>query len=94
MKALSNESRLQALDLLKDPVGNFPPQVDGDLAEHGVCANNLAARLGITPSTLSAHMRLLTAAGLVRATRRKGWVFYRRDDDAIRRELTRAASSL
>ena len=38
LKALANERRLQILDWLKDPVANFPPQVDGDLAGDGVCA--------------------------------------------------------
>ncbi len=49
IKALANGRRLMILDWLKDPRSHFPPQVDGDLAEDGVCALLLAEKLGITP---------------------------------------------
>jgi DNA-binding transcriptional ArsR family regulator len=82
-KALANARRLQILDWLKDPRAHFPPQVDGDLVDDGVCAVWLAEKLGVTAPTLSEHMRILTQAGLVRAKRIKQWTFYRRDDEAI-----------
>ena len=83
LKALSNEKRLQVLAWLKDPRAHFPPQVDGDLVEDGVCAVFLADKLAITPATLSEHMRVLTQAGLVKAKRIKQWTFYRRDEARI-----------
>jgi ArsR family transcriptional regulator len=90
MRALANERRLQILEWLKDPVANFPPQVDGDLVSDGVCAVWIAAKLGVSQPTLSEHMRVLTGAGLVRAKRIKQWTFYRRDEErieAIKREI-------
>jgi DNA-binding transcriptional ArsR family regulator len=90
IKALANERRLRILDWLKDPRTHFPPQVDGDLVEDGVCAVLIAAKLGITQATLSEHMRVLVQAGLVCATRIKQWTFYRRDEariSAIKAEL-------
>jgi DNA-binding transcriptional ArsR family regulator len=83
-KALANERRLQILDWLKDPHCHFPPQVDGDLVEDGVCALLLAEKLGITQATLSEHMRVLVQAQLVVPKRIKQWTFYRRDEDRIR----------
>jgi DNA-binding transcriptional ArsR family regulator len=83
IKALANERRLMILHWLKDPRAYFPPQVDGDLERDGVCALFLAAKLGISPATLSAHMRLLVRAGLVRPKRIKQWIFYRRDEERI-----------
>lgn len=83
IKALANERRLQILDWLKDPVAHFPPQLDGDLVEDGVCAALIAEKLGISQATLSEHMRVLSQAGLVRGKRIKQWVFYRRDEDRI-----------
>lgn len=83
IKALANEKRLQILDWLKDPVAHFPPQVDGDLLEDGVCAVLIAQKLAISPATLSEHMRVLSQAGLVRGKRIRQWVFYRRDEDRI-----------
>jgi len=87
LRALANERRLQILDWLKDPTAHFPPQVHGDLLEDGVCGAYIADKLGISPPTLSEHMRVLVAAGLVRPRKIKQWTFYRRDDARIA-ELT------
>jgi ArsR family transcriptional regulator len=81
IRALGNERRLQILDWLKDPRAHFPPQVDGDLVEDGVCGLLIASKLGVTQPTISEHMKLLTGAGLVRAKRIKQWTFYRRDEE-------------
>lgn len=81
--ALSNDKRLQILDWLKDPRAHFPPQVDGDLVQDGVCAVFLADKLGVSAPTLSEHMRILTEAGLVTPKRIKQWTFYRRDEAAL-----------
>jgi DNA-binding transcriptional ArsR family regulator len=83
LKALANERRLQILEWLRDTRAHFPPQVDGDLVEDGVCGVLIAEKLGVSPPSLSEHMRILTAAGLVRAKRIKGWTMYKRDDKAI-----------
>jgi len=83
LRALANERRLQILEWLKDPVAHFPPQVDGDLVADGVCAVFLADKLGVSQPTLSEHMKVLTDAGLVTATRIKQWTFYRRDERRI-----------
>lgn len=83
LKALANDKRLAVLDWLKDPRAHFPPQVDGDLVKDGVCGLFLADKLGVTPATLSEHMRVLVQAGLVQATRRKQWIFYKRDEKQI-----------
>ncbi|MCW3835122.1 ArsR/SmtB family transcription factor [Sphingomonas canadensis] len=84
-KALGSAKRLQILEWLKDPRAHFPPQRDGDLVEDGVCAVFLADKLGVSASTLSEHMRLLVAAGLVTAKPVKQWTFYRRDAEGAAR---------
>ena len=84
IKALANGRRLLILDWLKDPRAHFPPQVDGDLVDDGVCALLLAEKLGITQATLSEHMWVLVQAGLVVPKRIKQWTFYRRDEACIR----------
>jgi DNA-binding transcriptional ArsR family regulator len=85
LKALASEPRLAVLEWLKDPVAHFPPQVDGDLIQDGVCADFIREKLGITAPTASRHLTLLTEAGLLIATRKKGWTFYRRNEQAIQR---------
>src|SRR3954463_15612276 len=83
IKALANERRLQVLDWLRDPVANFPPQVDGDLVKDGVCGVFIARKLGVGQPTASEHLRVLVAAGLVITKRIKQWTFYRRDEKRI-----------
>jgi DNA-binding transcriptional ArsR family regulator len=83
LKALARERRLQILEWLRDAPAHFRPQVDGDLVDDGVCGVLIAEKLGVSPPSLSEHMRILTAAGLVRAKRIKGWTMYRRDEKAI-----------
>jgi len=83
LKALSSPVRLEILGLLKDPAGNFPPQADGDPVADGICGDFLRERLGLAAATTSRHLTLLADAGLLRATRKKGWTFYRRDEAAI-----------
>jgi len=83
LRALANERRLRILEWLRDPRAHFPPQVDGDLVEDGVCGALIADKLGVSAPTLSEHMRVLVAAGLVRAKRIKGWTMYRRDEARI-----------
>lgn len=91
LQALANDRRLQILEWLKDPAAHFRPQVDGDLVTDGVCAQLIAAKLGVSQPTLSAHMKILVHAGLVRPKRIKQWTFYKRDEARIRelkREIT------
>ena len=90
LKALANESRLQIMRWLQDPRAHFPPQVEGDLVEDGVCGLFIAQKLGIGQPTASEHLRILVQAGLLRAKRIKQWTFYRRDEKRIvdvKREL-------
>ena len=84
MRALGNERRLQVLEWLKDPVAHFPPQVDGDLVDDGVCGIFIAEKLGLSQPTVSEHLRVLVHAGLLRPKRIKQWTFYKRDEAAIR----------
>ena len=89
LRALANERRLQILEWLKDPRAHFPPQVDGDLVEDGVCGVFIAEKLGVSQPTASEHLKVLSQAGLVRAKRIKQWTFYRRDEARIA-EIKRA----
>jgi DNA-binding transcriptional ArsR family regulator len=83
LRALANERRLQILDWLREPRKHFREQADGDLVEDGVCGVLIAEKLGVSAPTLSEHMRVLTAAKLVRAKRIKQWTMYRRNEVAI-----------
>jgi DNA-binding transcriptional ArsR family regulator len=94
LKAAASPVRLEILRYLKDPEGNFPPQVDGDPIVDGVCADYIREKLGIAAATASRHLTLLAETGLLVATRKKGWTFYRRDDKAIRLFVRQLRSEL
>src|SRR5687768_3164452 len=83
IQALANERRLQILEWLKDPGANFPPQVDGDLVEDGVCAVFIAQKLEVTQPTASEHLKVLARVGLIRPKRIKQWTFYKRNEERI-----------
>src|SRR5579862_9359813 len=83
LRALANDRRLQILEWLKDPRAHFPPQVDGDLVDDGVCGNFIADKLGVSQPTASEHLKVLTQAGLIRGKRIKQWTFYKRDEERI-----------
>lgn len=82
-KALANERRVQILVWLKRPRAHFPPQVDGDLVEDGVCGVFIAHKLKVSQPTASEHLKILARAGLVRVKRIKQWTFYKRDEKRI-----------
>jgi DNA-binding transcriptional ArsR family regulator len=84
LRALANEKRLKILEWLKDPISHFPPQVDGDLEEDGVCSVFIAEKLGVSQPTASEHLKLLVQAGLLKPKRIKQWTFYLRDEKRIR----------
>ncbi len=94
LKALASETRLTILEWLKDPVAHFPPQVDGDLVQDGVCADFIREKLGIAAATASRHLTLLTDVGLLSATRKKGWTFYRRNEQAVQSFIQQIQSHL
>src|SRR5437660_1432937 len=83
LRALANERRLQILDWLREPRKHFREQIDGDLVEDGVCGALIAEKLKVSAPTLSEHMRVLTAAKLVRAKRIKQWTMYKRNEAVI-----------
>ena len=83
MRALANERRLQILEWLKDPRSHFPPQVDGDLVEDGVCGLFITQKLGVSQPTASEHLRILSDAGFLTGRKIKQWIFYRRDEKEI-----------
>ena len=70
LKALSSEARLKILRLLKG---------------RSLCVNAITAKLDLTQSAVSQHLRVLREAGLVRDEKRGYWVHYSADRDALKR---------
>ena len=83
LKALASERRLQILDWLRDVEANFPPQEHGDPIADGACNLFIVEKLGVSQPTGSRHLKVLVDAGLIVPTRRKGWTYYRRNEQAL-----------
>ena len=84
LRAVANEKRMRILDWLRHPRKHFPPQIDGDLIDDGVCGLLIARKLRVTQPTASEHLKILQQAGLIRGKRIKQWTFYKRDEAKIR----------
>jgi ArsR family transcriptional regulator, arsenate/arsenite/antimonite-responsive transcriptional repressor len=84
-KALASAPRRELLRIVAASTS-----ADGGCCDPEVCACKLADALDLAPSTISHHMSALQRAGLVTATKRGLWVYYRLERDA----LSRAAAAL
>lgn len=70
-RALSDERRLTAVAMLR--------------RREALCACEIQAALGVTHATVSHHMGVLEAAGIVVTERRGKWMFYRlKDQDGVK----------
>ena len=49
-----------------------------------LCAGDIEERVRLSQPTISHHMAILTRAGLVEATKKGQWRWYRRNEKAIR----------
>jgi DNA-binding transcriptional ArsR family regulator len=56
--------------------------------EEGLCASDIERHLQLSQPTISHHMSILKKAGLVEAKKLGQWVWYRRNETALR-EFTR-----
>lgn len=81
--ALACPKRLAIVQWLKAPTDHFPAQVHGDMLEVGVCGAFFAEKLGVTPATASAHLRILVDARLIGSTRIGKWTYFKRIDAAL-----------
>ncbi|KKO54946.1 ArsR/SmtB family transcription factor [Paenibacillus sp. DMB20] len=82
-KALSNESRLQILQWLKEPDLHFTPHEGIDMNETGVCVSQITQKLNMTQSTASQYLSILQRAGLIKTERIGKFTYYKRDEEAI-----------
>jgi ArsR family transcriptional regulator len=50
----------------------------------GMCARDIEAKVKLSQPTISHHMKILADAGLVTSKRRGQWMWYRRDESAVK----------
>ena len=82
LQAIADPTRRQILHALKERGGCSLDK------EVGLCASDIEMRVHLTQPTISHHMSILKAAGLVDAKKLGQWMWYRRNEPALR-ALTR-----
>jgi ArsR family transcriptional regulator len=60
----------------------------------GLCASDLEPRVHLSQPTISHHMSILTKAGLVDAKKLGQWMWYRRNETALREFVHKLRESL
>lgn len=78
LKALASAPRRELLRIVARHTA-----ADGGCCDTDVCACTLADALELAPSTISHHMAVLVRAGLVTASKRGLWVYYRLERDVL-----------
>lgn len=63
------------------------PEAGPSISEKNVrlCAGDIEAQMGLSQSTISHHMAILTKSGLVDTVKDGQWRWYRRNERALRR---------
>ncbi|MDS0524296.1 helix-turn-helix domain-containing protein [Clostridium sp. SHJSY1] len=89
-RALGNETRLNILLWLKNPVANFEPQLHAWVMTDflgGVCVRSIKKRTGLSQSTISNFMSILEDAGLVESRKIDQYTYFRRNEKILK-EIT------
>lgn len=84
----SEESLDRALHAIADPTRRRILQAlrtgQKNASKECLCAGDIEEQVKLSQPTISHHMRILTKAGLVEATKQGQWRWYRRNEKVIR----------
>ena len=82
-KCLSNHTRMQIMEWLKEPEDNFPPH---DTLKHfndGVCVTYIQEKAKLSQSTISTYLTNMEKSGLLIMTRHGKWSYFKRNERTI-----------
>ena len=83
LHAIADPTRRRILQALRE--GAPAAKTAGKNAQGSrLCAGDIKERVHLSQPTISHHMAILTKAGLVEASKKGQWRWYRRDEKAIR----------
>jgi ArsR family transcriptional regulator len=83
LHAIADPTRRRILQALKEGEAEAKGQKEATTGAC-LCAGDIEARVRLSQPTISHHMAILTKAGLVEATKKGQWRWYRRNEKAIR----------
>ena len=76
-KALANQTRLDILRWLKDPLTHI------DVVTCEICVGDIVRKAGLAQSTISSYLAMLEEAGLLTSSRHGKWTYYRRNEAQV-----------
>lgn len=88
LHAIADPARRQILEALKERGGCSIGK------DEGLCASDIELRVHLSQPTISHHMAVLRKAGLVKAKKIGQWMWYRRDEVALKEFAGRLNESL
>ena len=88
LRAVADPTRRRILRALKERGGCAIGK------DEGLCASDIEERVRLSQPTISHHMSVLTKAGLVDVQKLGLWMWYRRNETAIREFNRRLKESL
>ncbi|PZW42434.1 ArsR family transcriptional regulator [Mesonia algae] len=83
-KCLSNQTRFQIMEWLKEPEKNFPPHESLRHFDEGVCVTYIQEKAGLSQSTISTYLTNMEKCGLLISTRHGKWSYFRRNEETIK----------
>jgi DNA-binding transcriptional ArsR family regulator len=84
LHAIADPTRRLILQALKEGAASAKMQQHGaPVSGSCLCAGDIEERVKLSQPTISHHMAILTKAGLVEATKRGQWRWYRRNEKTI-----------
>jgi DNA-binding transcriptional ArsR family regulator len=83
LHAIADPTRRRILQALREGAAKVAEKNAAGLGPC-LCAGDIEERVRLSQPTISHHMAILTKAGLVEATKRQQWRWYRRNEKAIK----------
>lgn len=83
-KCLSNRTRIQIMEWLKDPERHFPPHDFQKDFSDGVCVSHIKDKSGLSQSTISLYLTNMEKCGLLIMTRHGKWSYLKRNEKLIK----------
>lgn len=83
-KCLSNHTRVQIMEWLKEPEKYFPPHETLKHFNDGVCVTYIQEKAGLSQSTISTYLTNMEKCGLLISTRHGKWSYLNRNEQLIK----------
>ncbi|KYG72075.1 ArsR family transcriptional regulator [Roseivirga ehrenbergii] len=83
-KCLSNPTRLQIMEWLKEPETHFPPHETLQHFNDGVCVTYIQEKAGLSQSTISTYLTNMEKCSLLVLTRHGKWSYFKRNEETLK----------